>query len=171
MPAGVRIRDREVFLLSMLINQKLYGYQIARMLKDHASFFIDMDQSSVYNALRKLEKEGWVSVELEKAGNAPIRKIYQMTPEGKNELKTFLLGEPNQRRLNILGTLNLLMNSSWLPSDKLKKHLSGRVAGLQGHINDQAGSHEGHTDDPTSKYLKALMQIEIDFATDLLKKD
>ncbi len=171
MPTGVRIGDREVFLLSMLINQKLYGYQIAQMLKDHASFFIDIDQSSVYNALRKLEKEGWVSVELEKAGNAPTRKLYQITPEGKNELKTFLMEEPNQARLNILGTLNLLINSSWLPSDMLQKHLSARVARLQGHIKNQTGDHDGHADDPTSKYLKALMQIEIEFATNLLKKD
>ncbi len=170
MPTGVRIGDREVFLLSMLISQKLYGYQISQMLKNHASFFIDIDQSSVYNALRKLEKEAWVSVELEKAGNAPTRKLYRITPEGKNELETFLLAEPNQNRLNILGTLNLLTNSLWLPSEKLKKYLTGRVAGMHVLISDQTGGHKGHKDDPTSKYLKALMKVEIDFATDLIKR-
>lgn len=170
MPTGVRIGDRDIFLLSMIVDQQLYGYQITRMLKDHASFFIDIDQSSVYNALRKLEKEELVSVELEKAGNAPTRKLYRITPEGKNVLKSFLLADPNQARLNILGTLNLLINSSWLPSDELKRHLSGRVAGLQGHIDDQTGDQEDHSDDPTSKYLKALIQVEIDFANDLLER-
>lgn len=170
MPTGVRIGDREVFLLSMLITQKLYGYQISQMLKDHASFFIDIDQSSVYNALRKMEKQDWVSVELEKAGNAPTRKLYRITPVGRKELETFLLAEPNQARLNVLGTLNLLTNSTRLPSDMLKKHLSGRVARLHGHIKNQTEAHEGHTDDPASKYLMALMKIEIDFATELLKR-
>ena len=92
MPAGIKIGDREVFLLSMLIEQKLYGYQIAQMLNDHASFFLEIDQSGVYNTLRKLEKQDWVSVAMEKAGNAPIRKLYQITPGGTGQLENLPIG-------------------------------------------------------------------------------
>jgi len=165
MPIGVRIGDREIFLLSMLIDKQLYGYQIAQMLNDHASFFIEIDQSGVYNALRKLEKQGWVAMEPEKAGNAPARKLYRITQSGKKELETFLLDEPNQTRLNILGTLNLLNNSSWLPSEKLMRHLSARILALQSLMSTESGGHDAIDNDPTSDYLRALMQIEVDFAT------
>ncbi len=167
MPTGVRIGDREIFLLSMLIEKKLYGYQIARMIKDHASFFIEIDQSNVYNALRKLEKLGWVSVELEDSGNAPTRKLYQITDEGKKELESSLLEESGQTRLSILGTLNLIINSSWLPSEQMNTYLSNRILKMEKLIKEQSGGHVDISEDPTADYLKALMQIEVDYAAKL----
>lgn len=164
MPAGIKIGDREVFLLSMLIEQKLYGYQIAQMLNDHASFFLEIDQSGVYNTLRKLEKQGWVSVEMEKAGNAPMRKLYQITPGGTGQLETCLLEDSHQTRLNILGTLNLLINAPWLPSEKLSEFLSARILKLEELINSPSEGHSGNAEDPMTSYLNALMQVEVEHA-------
>lgn len=171
MPAGVRIGDREVFLLSMLIDQKLYGYQIAQMLKDHASFFLEIDQSGVYNTLRKLEKQGWVSVEMEKSGNAPTRKLFQITPSGTGQLETVLLEDTHQTRLNILGTLNLLINASWLPSERLNKYLSARILNLEEIINTPSNGHNGIAENPMTDYLNGLMLLEVEYAKKLLMRN
>lgn len=171
MPGRVRIGDREVFLLSMLIDQKLYGYQIAQMLKDHASFFIEIDQSGVYNTLRKLEKQDWVTVELEKAGNAPVRKLYRITQSGTTRLESSLLENSDQTRLSILGTLNLLINAPWLPSEKLKEYLSARILKLEEIVNTASVDHDGAAEDPMTDYLNAVMQIEMKYAKKLLPRN
>lgn len=170
MPTGVRIGDREIFLLSMLIGEKLYGYQIAQRIRDHASFFVEIDQSGVYNALRKLEKTSWISVELENASNAPTRKLYQITEGGKKALESTLFKEPGQTRLSILGTLNLLINSSWLPPEQMNKFLTARIMNLENLLYEQSGNNGRDAEDLTTEYLKDLIKIELKYGSKLRKR-
>jgi len=47
--------------------------------------------SSIYYLLKKLEREGLIEGQLEEAGRGPARKVYHLTPAGREALHTGVL--------------------------------------------------------------------------------
>jgi DNA-binding PadR family transcriptional regulator len=105
--------DLEFTLLGLLAEHPRHGYDIeqtieARNMRDWA----DIGFSSIYYILKKLEKRGLVNVTLAPAeGRGPLRKIYQLTEEGKRAFKQQLaetLATPvNRYSPFLLGLANL----------------------------------------------------------------
>jgi DNA-binding PadR family transcriptional regulator len=54
----------------------------------------------LYHHLKKLDKAGWVSATVEQQGVRPPRQVYQLTPEGREELDRWL-GDPVGRTREI----------------------------------------------------------------------
>jgi len=72
-------------LLKLLSEQdKMYGYEITRKVKELSNGNIQLTEGALYPALHKLEAEGWVKVSIEHIGNRP-RKYYSLTRNGKKE--------------------------------------------------------------------------------------
>ena len=67
-------------ILGILTDGPLHGYELKRVLADSEHGFWTVSFGSLYPALRRLEKQGYVSVGMEGGSR---RKVYQLTPEGK----------------------------------------------------------------------------------------
>ncbi len=77
---------------------KMYGYQIAKEVKHISEGRFHITEGSLYPALHKLERKGYLDTEFERVDNR-TRKYYRLSPKGKTavkeeikEMKSFLTG-------------------------------------------------------------------------------
>ncbi len=75
--------DRQLLLLGLLRNQEMHGYQINEFIDQQMAFCVDLKRSTAYYLLDKLCREGYVSEEVERAGNRPERRVYRITHAGE----------------------------------------------------------------------------------------
>jgi transcriptional regulator len=77
--------------LEMLILRTLqwgpqHGYAIAQTIRSQSSDVLQVEAGSLYPALQRLSKKGWVTA---KWGETPAKqraKFYRLTPEGRKQL-------------------------------------------------------------------------------------
>jgi len=79
-------------------NGKMYGYQIAKEVKLISEGRFNITEGSLYPALHKLERKGYLDTEFERVDNR-TRKYYRLSTNGKTavkeeikEMKSFLTG-------------------------------------------------------------------------------
>ncbi len=72
-------------LLKMLSeNDKMYGYEITKKVKELSGGEMQLTEGALYPALHKLEADGMLDVSIESIGNRQ-RKYYSLTKQGKKE--------------------------------------------------------------------------------------
>lgn len=69
-------------LLLLLFEKEAHGYELMENLV-HFGFEKDLDPGLVYRNLRKLEEESAVSSIWDTGGSGPARRVYTLTPHGK----------------------------------------------------------------------------------------
>lgn len=77
----------------MLILQTLrwgpeHGYGISGAIRAGSSEALQLETGSLYPALHRLEKRGWIISERKASENGQQAKYYRLTPEGKKQLFT-----------------------------------------------------------------------------------
>lgn len=83
-------RFLEICLLLLLFDQKGYGYGLIEGLSDFGFTGEDLNIGSLYRSLRKLEDQDLVSSVWEEASQGPKRRVYTITPLGKEELHNWI---------------------------------------------------------------------------------
>jgi PadR family transcriptional regulator, regulatory protein PadR len=76
----------EILLLSLIEKEDLYGYEIAKKLKEKSNDLYIMGEGTLYPVLQRLAKKDLIKsywVDLESGGR---RKYYSITEVGKKEL-------------------------------------------------------------------------------------
>ena len=77
----------DMLILRTLLYGPAYGHQIGKYIQRTTNEFLQMQHGSLYPALHRLEKRGWVSAKWE---TAPDRnreyKYYRLTERGRNQL-------------------------------------------------------------------------------------
>jgi transcriptional regulator len=94
MAKEARYRNRIELLqgtLDLLVLQTLqwgpqHGYGISQAIKANSGDVLRVDTGSLYPALHRLERQGWVSAEWKVSDNNQSVKVYRLTPEGKKQL-------------------------------------------------------------------------------------
>ena len=81
-----------LILLSELSRSKqpMYGYQIAKILKESGPDLPIMKQGTLYPVLRSLEENGLLASIVEPSVSGPPRRYYQITEEGRAALAEWL---------------------------------------------------------------------------------
>ena len=77
--------------LDLLILQTLqwgpqHGYGISQAIRTHSGDVLDVETGSLYPALHRLEREGWIKSEWKLSDNNQRVKEYRLTPTGKKQL-------------------------------------------------------------------------------------
>ncbi len=105
MMTDLRRGSTKVLVLSLLAEEPMYGYQIAKELERRSEGYFDFKEGTLYPLLHRMEREGLVRGEWQVVEKGPSRKYYHITEEGKRILEesaaewtTF-----SQRLLKILG--------------------------------------------------------------------
>ena len=74
---------KALFILGRISIRPTHGHEIMRTLHaSRADLWVDLSKKHVYYILRKLEREGLVSVAEQRAGNLPARKVFTITATG-----------------------------------------------------------------------------------------
>ncbi len=88
MPHGMKIGAVSLWLLLLLSEKPMYGYEIIRELEKRFSGYWKPKAGTIYPALEKLEKSRMLTSRVEFRETAPDRRHYALTEAGRNELST-----------------------------------------------------------------------------------
>jgi len=67
-----------------------YGYELIRNIRSYGFLEGQVPPGMIYRHLRQLEEEGLVSSEWKTEGSGPAKRMYHITPEGKEVLKIWV---------------------------------------------------------------------------------
>lgn len=81
----------EVVVLGLLAEEPLYGYDLLERFRTRSmGFWVEIGKASVYQALRRLEREGSINGRLQDGPEGPDRRVYRITKAGRDRLKSGL---------------------------------------------------------------------------------
>ncbi len=81
---------RRLLLLGLLAQGEMHGYRLHEFLERWLAVCSDLKRPTAYFLLDKLAQEGYVSVSIAREGNYPERKVYSITPAGRDYFLTLL---------------------------------------------------------------------------------
>ena len=81
--------------LDMLVLQTLqwgpqHGYGIVQALRTHSADILQVETGSLYPALHRLERQGWVTSEWKQTESNQRARFYRITASGKKQLASDL---------------------------------------------------------------------------------
>jgi PadR family transcriptional regulator PadR len=77
----------EMMILQSLRLKPMHGYALAKHIKQVSDDLLQVEEGSLYPALQRMLREGWLESELgTSAKNRPIR-IYKLTNKGRKHLE------------------------------------------------------------------------------------
>jgi len=84
--------DARLLILGVLHRGDFHPYEIKRRLEAAmVECYVDVDVGTLYYAVRKLEKDGFITeVAQERVARGGVRTIYRITPTGRAEFRTGL---------------------------------------------------------------------------------
>ncbi|MBC8507502.1 MAG: PadR family transcriptional regulator [Anaerolineales bacterium] len=82
--------DKILFLLGLIRNADMYGYQINELLDSHFDIIVSITRPTAYRLLNKMTADGWISFREEQIGNRPPRKVFSITPKGEDAFQKIL---------------------------------------------------------------------------------
>lgn|GEM_PF-201808 len=106
-------RFLEICLLLLLYDEVGYGYGLIEQLAFFGFSEDELNVSTLYRTLRKMEKEELVTSLWEEGGPGPKRRVYKITQNGKKELKQWIqiLKARRSRIERVIGRYeNLILN-------------------------------------------------------------
>src|SRR5262245_4762383 len=94
MPGRARYKNRIELLqgtLDLLVLQTLrfgpqHGYGIGQAIRVRSGDLLQVDTGSLYPALHRLARQGWIASEWQLSGNNQRVKVYRLTPAGRKAL-------------------------------------------------------------------------------------
>lgn len=110
----------QLVILGLLSEQPRHGYELRQEVERRLyATFINLSGGSLYYNLGQLERAGYVEkARVEQKGRYPTRQVYQITPAGREYLKTELrrlLLDPEARE-KVFDPLNAAL-AFWQPGD------------------------------------------------------
>lgn len=78
-------------ILGFLNYRSMTGYELKKLFDRSVRHFWPADQGQIYRALNRISAEGWTGMEVVEQQDRPDRKVYHISPEGKTELRRWLL--------------------------------------------------------------------------------
>jgi len=76
----------ELAILSLLSEQPLYGFEIAKQIDERTSGALKFTLASLYPLLYEMEKRGWVEGHWQANHAGRDRRYYRLTPSGRKQL-------------------------------------------------------------------------------------
>ena len=80
----------EYSLLGFLQYHPMTGYDLKKALDESTQFFWHAELSQIYPELKRLEQKGWITSEALPQDGKPDKKVYSITPTGREQLHTWL---------------------------------------------------------------------------------
>ena len=82
----------DMCILYIISQEEMYGYDIMKYM---GKFFPEVDESTFYAILRRLNKEGLTEVYYGQVSNGPQRKYYRILDKGRKNLQNSIIDWKN----------------------------------------------------------------------------
>jgi PadR family transcriptional regulator PadR len=86
----------DMLILKIVALSPVHGYGISLRIRQISKEVLQVQQGSLYPALHRLEKRGWLTAEWGESENGRQAKFYKLSPKGRKQLQT---EESNWERL------------------------------------------------------------------------
>lgn len=170
---ALTLDERHLLLLGLLMAQSQHGYSINEFIERNLGQVSGMKRATAYALLDRLEREGMVRKETETVGNYPPRKVYSITPAGREaffDLMQELLIETDIRSS---AADIALMFVDWVERERVVALLQERARRLQA-LAVQLNAMPSHKDAPGVDYAfqrkVALLRAEEDWLVRLISR-
>jgi DNA-binding PadR family transcriptional regulator len=90
--------DMDLIILGVLQGMPMHGYQLKQQIE--SSFgkrFFNISNSALYPKLAKLEADGYIQSRREQQEKVPDRKVYEITPAGRQRIHELVVAPPGLR--------------------------------------------------------------------------
>lgn len=77
----------EMMILQTLRSAPLHGYALTQMIKTHSDDLLQIQEGSLYPALQRMLKAGWVSAEWGMSPRNRKVRVYRITARGRKQLE------------------------------------------------------------------------------------
>jgi transcriptional regulator len=77
----------EMLILQTLTRGPLHGYAIAQYIQQVSEALLQVEEGSLYPALQRLLREGWVAAEWGVSARNRRVRTYRITPSGADQLR------------------------------------------------------------------------------------
>jgi len=78
----------DMLVLKALTREARHGYDVARWIQETSGAALQVEEGSLYPALYRMEKRGWIKSEWGVSENKRRARFYQLTARGKAQLET-----------------------------------------------------------------------------------
>lgn len=75
-----------MLILKALEHESMHGYGVARTIEQATDDVLRVEEGSLYPALHRMEKRGWIASAWGRSENKRRAKYYQLTPLGREQL-------------------------------------------------------------------------------------
>lgn len=82
----------DLLVLRVLRAEPRHGYAIARLIRDLTHDALRIEEGSLYPALYRMERAGWVEASWDKNQNNRRVRVYELTPAGEQQLAAEVTG-------------------------------------------------------------------------------
>ena len=133
------------------IFQPVHGYSVRReLLSWHADEWARINPGSIYNALRSLERAGFVTeVATDAEGNRPAKTTYRLTADGESEFRILLRDHLWDIDSSDPTSLRAGLSFMWaLPREEVVAAMDHRANALEGLGNAQRFTRQEYTTHP-----------------------
>lgn len=129
----------ELATLGLLQKESLHGYRLKQQLELFMSGCISVNYGAIYPLLKRLEERGLIEVCLEDEGSSGnARKIYTITPKGKEQWKKKMLEHPHESWVHARSRFFIkFFFFSYLDPDERLKLLEHRLKVCQLRLENQ----------------------------------
>jgi len=76
-------------ILATLKDGPKHGYLVSKAIKGKSEGVFKLGEGQLYPTLHRMERDGFVSSTWEQQETKPPRKVYEITPEGSEELARY----------------------------------------------------------------------------------
>jgi transcriptional regulator len=77
----------DVLILRTLSWAPMHGYGVSRWIRERTEGVLGIEDAALYQALHRLERNGWIEAEWGLSDNNRRAKFYQLTAEGRKHLR------------------------------------------------------------------------------------
>jgi PadR family transcriptional regulator PadR len=77
----------DLLILRTLLRRPAHGHAIAKAIESNSRDVLQVEQGSLYPALHRLIKRGWITFEAGTSENNRTAKFYRLTPKGRRQLE------------------------------------------------------------------------------------
>ncbi|MBN1573006.1 MAG: helix-turn-helix transcriptional regulator [Deltaproteobacteria bacterium] len=165
-----------IVLMGLLMRGDNHGYKLRKVIEKELTNLINVDNTSIYYTLNKLEEDGCVIHKSVSDSKRPQKNLYSLTKKGEFELKNLLIDNMNNNKRPLLNIDISLYFIDLLEPDEAIEHLSNRSKELRKLIYILKRSEkEARGKDPKSSeeviysHNRRLAQTELEFLKDLIE--
>lgn len=76
----------DTLILKTLVAGRRHGYAVARAIEEATEEVVDIEEGSLYPALYRMERKGWLEAEWGVSELGRRAKFYRITPRGRKQL-------------------------------------------------------------------------------------